>query len=304
MTRFGYFMTTYLAMLAAGGLAFVHPAPRLIWNATASTPTGLYTLHPVRRLRATELVVVRPPDAIASVLAKGGFLPRGVPLLKHVMALPGDTVCRTDDAITVDGAASGEAQDRDHLGRPLPRWSGCRTLQSGEVFLMNPTVPDSLDGRYFGPLPITSIVAHAVPLWTDEAGDGRFVWRAGSNRARSNSSSTETSMAQIGQFTRTRNGYSGHLHTLSLNAELVLVPAEPSDAENAPDYRIRLGDADGLEVGAGWKRTGEKAGDYVSLLIDDPALVQPIRANLFQSGHSKSAWVLTWNRAPKRSERD
>jgi type IV secretory pathway protease TraF len=43
---------------------------------------------------------------------------------------------------------------------------------------MNPSVPDSLDGRYFGPLPTTAIVARAVPLWTDEAGDGRFVWRA------------------------------------------------------------------------------------------------------------------------------
>jgi uncharacterized protein (DUF736 family) len=169
---------------------------------------------------------------------------------------------------------------------------------------MNPTVPASLDGRYFGPLPITSIVAHAVPLWTDEAGDGHFVWRAGSDRTPSNLSNKETSMAQIGQFTRTRNGYSGNVHTLSLNAELVLVPAEPSDAENAPDYRIRLGDADGPEIGAGWKRTGEKAGDYVSLLIDDPALVQPIRANLFQSGDGKSTWILNWNRPPRRSERD
>jgi type IV secretory pathway protease TraF len=43
---------------------------------------------------------------------------------------------------------------------------------------MNPTVPHSLDGRYFGPLPITSIVARAVPLRTDEAGNGRFVWHA------------------------------------------------------------------------------------------------------------------------------
>ena len=45
----------------------------------------------------------------------------------------------------------------------------------------------------------------------------------------------------------------------------------------------RRDDGDGPEVGAGWKRTGEKAGDYVSLLLDDPALTQPIRANLFQS---------------------
>jgi type IV secretory pathway protease TraF len=43
---------------------------------------------------------------------------------------------------------------------------------------MNPTVPDSLDGRYFGPLPVASIVARATPLYTDEDGDGRFVWRA------------------------------------------------------------------------------------------------------------------------------
>ncbi|MEQ1672858.1 MAG: DUF736 domain-containing protein, partial [Hyphomicrobium sp.] len=26
--------------------------------------------------------------------------------------------------------------------------------------------------------------------------------------------------------------------------------------------------------------------------------------NLFQSGDDKSAWVLTWNRPPKRGERD
>ena len=178
MTRFGYVMTTYLAMLVFIGLAFVHPAPRLIWNATASTPTGLYALRPVGRLHALELVAVRPPEPIASYLADGGFLPKRVLLLKRVMALPGQTVCRDGDAVTVDHIEVGVARDRDHLGRPLPRWSGCRMLQPGEIFLMNPTVPDSLDGRYFGPLPVAATVARAVPLWTDEAADGRFVWRA------------------------------------------------------------------------------------------------------------------------------
>jgi conjugative transfer signal peptidase TraF len=178
MTRFGYVLTTYFAMLAVGVLALFHPAPRLIWNATASTPTGFYALRPAGQLRALELVAVRPPEPIASFLADGGFLPKGVPLLKHVIALPGQSVCRVGDAVTVDHVEVGAARDRDHLGRPLPRWSGCHTLSASEVFLMNPTVSDSLDGRYFGPLPVTSIVARAVPLWTDEAGDGRFVWRA------------------------------------------------------------------------------------------------------------------------------
>jgi len=178
MTRFGYVTATYFAMLATGALALFHPSPRLIWNATASSPTGLYAMRTVGRLRVPELVAVRPPEPIADFLAEGGFLPRGVPLLKHVMALPGQTVCRVGNAITVDRIEIGDARDRDHLGRPLPRWSGCRTLSPGDVFLMNPTVPDSLDGRYFGPLPATSIIARAVPLWTDEEHDGRFVWRA------------------------------------------------------------------------------------------------------------------------------
>lgn len=111
-------------------------------------------------------------------------------------------------------------------------------------------------------------------------------------------------MAQIGQFTREKTGFTGRLHTLSYYRELIIVPAEPSDAENAPDYRIHLGDGDGPEVGAGWKRTGEKAGEYVSLLIDDPALTHPIRANLFQSGDDQATWVLSWNRPPKRGERE
>jgi type IV secretory pathway protease TraF len=98
MSRFGYVMATYFALLAAGGLAFFHPAPWLIWNATASTPTGLYTVRPVGQLRRLELVAARPPEPIASYLADGGFLPKGVLLLKHVMALPGQTVCRAGDA--------------------------------------------------------------------------------------------------------------------------------------------------------------------------------------------------------------
>jgi uncharacterized protein (DUF736 family) len=40
------------------------------------------------------------------------------------------------------------------------------------------------------------------------------------------------------------------------------------------------------------------------LLLDDPAFVQPIRANLFQSGDDRTAWDLHWTRPPRRSERD
>ncbi len=111
-------------------------------------------------------------------------------------------------------------------------------------------------------------------------------------------------MTQIGQFTREKKGFFGRIHTLFLNAELVLLPAEPNEAENAPDYRLHAGGEDGPEIGAGWKRTGEKAGAFISLVIDDPALAQPVRANLFQNGDDKTSWSLHWNRPRERGDKD
>lgn len=111
-------------------------------------------------------------------------------------------------------------------------------------------------------------------------------------------------MSQIGQFTRGKSNFSGRLRTLTLDVTLIMIPATASDAETAPDYRIHLGEEDGPEVGAGWKRSSEKAGNFVSLLLDDPAFTQPLRANLFQSPDDKTIWTLHWNRPSKRTDRD
>jgi conjugative transfer signal peptidase TraF len=166
MTRFVYVMTTYFASLGIGASALFHPLPRLIWNASASVPIGLYAVHPAGALHVTELVVVQPPEALASFLDERDYLPKGLPMLKRVLALPGQTVCRTDRAIAVDGIAMGDALNRDRSGRPLPVWQGCQRVHAGEVFLMNWQSEDSLDGRYFGLLPVITIVGRADPLWT------------------------------------------------------------------------------------------------------------------------------------------
>ncbi len=167
MTRFGWVMTTYAAALGIGLAALLHPAPRLIWNASASVPIGFYAVHPAGALHVNELLVVTPPEPLATFLDTRRYLPKGVPLLKHVLALPGHTVCRSGRTITVDGVAMGVALDRDHLGRSLPVWQGCHVVAAGDVFLMNRRA-DSLDSRYFGPLPTTTIVGQADPIWTDE----------------------------------------------------------------------------------------------------------------------------------------
>lgn len=168
MTRFGYVMTTYFALLGFAGAAIFPASPKFIWNASASVPIGLYAIRPAGTLRVTELVVVRPPSALASFLDARRYLPRGVPMLKRILALPGQTVCRIDRTITVDGIAMGEALDNDRSGRALPIWRGCRVVAGDEVFLMNWQSEDSFDGRYFGPLSASTIVGRADPLWTRE----------------------------------------------------------------------------------------------------------------------------------------
>jgi uncharacterized protein (DUF736 family) len=111
-------------------------------------------------------------------------------------------------------------------------------------------------------------------------------------------------MPQIGEFTRNQTGYSGRIQTLSLNLDIAIVEAEARDTENAPDFRVHAGSEDGPAIGAGWKRSGEKAGEFVSLQIDDPTFAQPIRANLFQNSDDKKSWSLQWSRPRDRAEKD
>lgn len=165
-------VTTLLTTLAATAVVlstiWAKPTIHYVWNVSESAPVGLYLIQPTGRLFVTKLVAVEPPEPLATFLADGRYLPRGIPMLKRVLALPRQTVCRNHLTITVDKTWVGEAHERDSRGRPLPIWQGCHVVADGEVFLMNWQSVDSLDGRYFGVLPTTAIIGRAEPLWTDE----------------------------------------------------------------------------------------------------------------------------------------
>jgi len=165
MKRIGWILATGFAALMAGASILFRPAPKLVWNASASVPVGLYAIHPIDVVHSGELVLVLPPETVARYLDKRGYLARGVPILKHVIALQGQSVCRIGRTITVDGMTVGDALDRDRQGRDLPAWQGCRIVAHGEMFLMNRRSDASFDGRYFGPLPASTIVGRATPLW-------------------------------------------------------------------------------------------------------------------------------------------
>ena len=159
---------TFGAASALVATAALEPLPLCVWNVSASVPIGLYSLRPAENFQVTDLLAIKPPEPLAAFLDLNGYLPVGVPMLKRVLALPGQTVCRNGQTIAVDGINVGEARERDGRGRPLPVWHGCRVIADGDVFVMNWRSAESLDSRYFGPLPASAVIGRAVPLWTNE----------------------------------------------------------------------------------------------------------------------------------------
>ena len=160
---------TTLAVMVSGILvvafsALVGQSPVFVWNASESVPIGLYRLRPSGQIAIHGLVAVRPHKRLRRFLSEGNYLPLDAPMLKRVAALGGQIVCREGALVMIDGNVAGVAQERDKRERPLPAWQGCRVLSEDEFFPLN-AAPNSLDGRYFGPLPRSAIVGRAVLLW-------------------------------------------------------------------------------------------------------------------------------------------
>jgi type IV secretory pathway protease TraF len=89
---------------------------------------------------------------------------RLLPVLKPVAGIPGDAVCHQDNTLLVNGTSYGPVLTQSH-GQALPHIVGCQVVQDGEVFLAS-AVPKSLDSRYYGPVKVEALTAHAIPLWT------------------------------------------------------------------------------------------------------------------------------------------
>ncbi|MGV7122335.1 DUF736 domain-containing protein [Sphingopyxis sp. 550A] len=91
-------------------------------------------------------------------------------------------------------------------------------------------------------------------------------------------------------------GFTGSLRSLTFDAPITLVGAAYSEKENAPAWRLLIGDAAlGAEIGAGWDRSGPR-GLYIALQIDDPSLAAPLRANMVRLSGDADEYSILWSR--------
>ena len=105
-------------------------------------------------------------------------------------------------------------------------------------------------------------------------------------------------MPAIGFVTRDDNGsFKGNLKTLSIRADIAIVPNAGKAADTQPDYRVLSGD---IEIGAGWNRRAESSGrDYVSLSLAAPEFgPRRLYANLGRvPGDAEDRFAIIWNPA-------
>lgn len=149
------------AVLAIGlAIASLDVFPeRLVWNGSPSAPRGLYWIDDAAPQHG-DFVIARVPEDMRNLVVERGYLPPDIALLKRVAALDGDQVCRFSEQIFVNGRPVASAQSVDFLGRAMPVWRGCQTLQQDDIFLLQ-SHPWSFDGRYFAVSSRASVIGRA-----------------------------------------------------------------------------------------------------------------------------------------------
>lgn len=100
-------------------------------------------------------------------------------------------------------------------------------------------------------------------------------------------------MAIIGSFTKTEESFVGTIRTMTINVKAKITPNKEKANDKAPDYRVYAG---GAELGGGWREKSKNdEREYISLRLDDPSFVAPIRAAFFENAEEGTG-VMVWSR--------
>jgi conjugative transfer signal peptidase TraF len=150
-----------VGLLALGTLGCVLMLPVIAGvrlNDSLSLPVGLYK---VTSDRSADLVEFCPTEPYASLAAERGYRSEGscpdggAPLMKPIVAQPGDMVEISSRGFAVNGKAlpNSAPLNVDTEGRRLQHWPiGKYRVETGTVWVISSYNPRSFDSRYFGPV--------------------------------------------------------------------------------------------------------------------------------------------------------
>lgn len=147
-------------------------------NSTPSMPQGLYLVRGMDVPQRGDVAAVCIPNAEAAKLYRErDYLPASsrcavgiAPVLKPVVAVPGDDVRLDERGVWVNGRLLENSRvfDTDSQGRPIQHlplgWH--KTMATNEYFMLANRIERSLDSRYYGTVNRPSLVGKAFPIVT------------------------------------------------------------------------------------------------------------------------------------------
>jgi conjugative transfer signal peptidase TraF len=144
-------------------------------NFTNSMPRGLYSTERQSSYHTGDFVIVCLPDSIAQEGYDRGYLEKGIscpnriePLIKEIIAVPGDTVELTDTAMIVNNKPyAAPLFQFDRKGRPTHYIPRTIYPNTNTYWLYGEHDPNySWDSRYYGGVEASNIIGRAHPLFT------------------------------------------------------------------------------------------------------------------------------------------
>ena len=128
-------------------------------------PRGLYLITPYKKLARFDLVELSTDAEALKLAHERGWLPRGISVIKHVAAIPGDEVSINAEGVYINHQKYGEVLAFDRKQLPLPQLKVRKVLGASEYLLLGKCDPHSFDGRYFGIVFKSVIKGQAHLLW-------------------------------------------------------------------------------------------------------------------------------------------
>ena len=156
-------VVTLAAALAGSKLL---TAPIVLYPISPSLPEVLY-IRSTDAVRVGTIAAFPMPDVARRYQRqRGQELPADFLFMKPIAAGPGDNVCNSAaEGLTINGVWRAKTMADNLDGSALPIWNACRRLSDQEYFMLSDHVPNSFDGRYFGPVQHADILATYRPLY-------------------------------------------------------------------------------------------------------------------------------------------
>lgn len=99
-------------------------------------------------------------------------------------------------------------------------------------------------------------------------------------------------MSIIGTFKTDGEAYRGDIQTIVISLNDVRIEPVEKAQDKSPNYRVRMGKS---EIGAAWKKTSKQGRPYLSVMLDDPALVSTVYCRLIET--DANVLALLWERS-------